>query len=193
MNDVNRVVAIPYDNSLYPGTFREILDDDAPPVLYALGNLDLLGRQKLAFFCSRKCPGRLILRSIDLANELAETEVTVVGGFHTPVEREFLRVVLRGRASAVVCPARSLERMRVAAHLRSSFEDGRVLFISPFDGTVRRPTRESSELRNHVVVALADRVWMCHAEPSGMTERAVRLACVLGKTYLSVEDRTPLR
>lgn len=170
------VIAIEHTDSQHPHGVRTMLGDDAPPTLYALGNLDLLTHSKLAFLCSRKCPGRLILRSVDLANELAESDITVVGGFHTPVEKEFLRVILRGRASAVVCPARSLERMRVAPELRRPFDEGRILFLSPFTGTVHRPTIKTGCARNQLVIALADRILVGHVEPDSMTNRAVQFA-----------------
>jgi len=39
--------------------------------------------------------------------------VTVISGFHTPVEKECLRILLRGSQPVIICPARSIEGMRI--------------------------------------------------------------------------------
>lgn len=50
----------------------------------------------LALVCSVKCPGDLILKTYDLAQQLREAEVTIIGGFHSLMERECLTILLRG-------------------------------------------------------------------------------------------------
>ncbi|HEY5910764.1 MAG TPA: hypothetical protein VJA21_09200 [Verrucomicrobiae bacterium] len=83
------------------------------PEVTVLGDPALLRRQKLALFCSVKCPGDLILRAYDYAKKLRDDGVTVIGGFHSPVEKECLRILLRGTQPVIICPARSLANMRV--------------------------------------------------------------------------------
>lgn len=51
-----------------------------------LGDLNILNQQSLALFCSVKCPGNLILQTYDLAQRLRKSGVTVIGGFHSPME-----------------------------------------------------------------------------------------------------------
>ena len=70
---------------------RRLLPGWHDPV-YMLGNQELLQAQKLALFCSRKCPGNLILKAYDLARSLRDAGTTVISGFHTPVEKECLRI-----------------------------------------------------------------------------------------------------
>lgn len=60
----------------------------------------------LALFCSRACPGSLILRACDLAVALRDARVPVIGGFQTPVEREMLDVLLRGDGLVTIVEAR---------------------------------------------------------------------------------------
>lgn len=73
-----------------PAGVRTYLGPSAPRAIAALGNLDILHRPKLALFCSIKCPGRLILRTYDLAQALRDAGEVVIGGFHSPMERECL-------------------------------------------------------------------------------------------------------
>ena len=64
--------------------------------VWAIGNLQILEQPLLGFFCSTKCPGEIILRTYDLAIALREAGVPMIGGFHTPMEKECLALLLRG-------------------------------------------------------------------------------------------------
>src|SRR5216117_488267 len=124
----------------YPPTLREYCGERAPTTLTALGNLDVLQRRKLALFCSVKCPGNLILQTYDLARALRDAGVTVISGFHSPMEKECLTLLLRGAQPVIVCPARSIERMRVPAVWKAQLAEGRLLLLSPFGEKLRRVT-----------------------------------------------------
>ncbi len=154
----------------YPPALLAGGEQSAPP-LQALGDIGLLQGPLLALFCSKRCPGRLILEAYDLAQRLRQSGRAVVGGFHTPVEQECLRVLLRGPAPTVVCPARSLERLRLPAAWRGPLEGGRLLVLSPFPAHISRATADSAERRNAFVAALAAQVLVLHAAPGSKTER----------------------
>ena len=61
-----------------------------------LGRLSLLDEPLTALFCSQRCPGDLVLKTYDLARAMRDAGVPVIGGFQTPMERECLRLLLRG-------------------------------------------------------------------------------------------------
>jgi len=70
------------------------------PALGLVGAAELLRRPLVALFCSRRCPGELILRTYDLARRLRDAGVAVISGFHTPMEREALHFLLKGQPAA---------------------------------------------------------------------------------------------
>ncbi len=72
------------------------------------GDLLILDITLIGFFCSVYCPGDAILKTYDLARMLRETDVTIVGDFQAPMEKECLDLLLRGSVPMVVCPARGL-------------------------------------------------------------------------------------
>jgi predicted Rossmann fold nucleotide-binding protein DprA/Smf involved in DNA uptake len=72
----------------FPAALTHFLGDSAPESITARGNLDILRKPILALFSSVRCPGDVILRLFDLAKELRKREITVISGFHTPMERE---------------------------------------------------------------------------------------------------------
>jgi predicted Rossmann fold nucleotide-binding protein DprA/Smf involved in DNA uptake len=153
-----------------------------------LGNPDVLNHKKLAFFCSVKCPGHLILKAHDLSQSLKQTGVTVVGGFHSPVERECLTILLRGSQPIIVCPARSLKGMRMGREFEKPLEEGRVLFLSPFKESQGRNTVETATERNRFVAALADAVFIVHASPNSKMEKFCHEVVRLGKDLYTFES-----
>ena len=103
---------------LYPAALQTHLGHSAPAAIAALGDLHILQRKSLALFCSVKCPGNLIVQTYDLAQKLRAAGVTVIGGFHSPMERECLRILLRSPHPVIICPARSLPK-RLAPEFRN--------------------------------------------------------------------------
>src|SRR5439155_817832 len=114
---------------------------DQLAVCASLGHRELLGHAKLGLFCSVRCPGALIVQTYELVRDLRDAGVTLLGGFHSPMEQECLRLVLRGGSPVIVCPARSVEDMRLQPEWKAPLQAGRLLLISPFPAHVHRVTR----------------------------------------------------
>ena len=111
----------------------------APDQLSALGNLDLLPLPKTALFCSTRCPGNFILTAYDQAANWRDAGRCVISGFHSPVEKECLKILLRGSQPIIVCPARSLPQ-RVPPDWEKPLAEGRLLILSCFNESERRVT-----------------------------------------------------
>ncbi|MDP2605510.1 MAG: DNA-processing protein DprA [Deltaproteobacteria bacterium] len=159
----------------WPADLGKRLGSDAPSRLWAIGNVEILGKRKVGLFCSVRCPGDAILGAYDSARKLRDDGVTVVSGFHSPVEKECLRILLRGKQPIIICLARALEKFRLPAGWRSAVDAGRLLLVSPFEKRPRRPTTESAQRRNEIVAALSDEVLIIHAEPGGSVARISEL------------------
>ena len=153
----------------YPVALKTHLGDRAPELVSALGNLEILQRKPLALFCSVRCPGNLIVQTYDLAQKLRRAGVTVIGGFHSPMERQCLATLLKSPHPVIVCPARGLPK-RVPPEFRRPLEEGRLLLLSPFDDAVNRADEETARQRNRFVAALADQVFAAYAAPNSHTE-----------------------
>ena len=158
------------------------------PEFKSRGNLHLLEEPLTAFFCSAQCPGDLILKTYDLARSMRDAGVAVIGGFQTPMERECLRLLLRGNQPVVICPARSVENMRIPADWRPGLEEGSLLVLSPFPPHQRRPTVETAERRNDLVVSLASQALIPHAATRGKTESLARRLVTMGKPVLTLDS-----
>jgi predicted Rossmann fold nucleotide-binding protein DprA/Smf involved in DNA uptake len=182
------VIRIQKGDSHYPPGLRACVGEHAPATLRCIGNIELLKFEPLALFCSNKCPASLILQTYDLAKRLRETGRLVIGGFHSPVERESLNLLLRGNGPIIVCPARGLERMRIPAQYQAPLAQNRLLLLSPFPGKVRRADSRTATTRNGVVAGIAQNVFVAHAEPGSKTYRLCQDTVRWGKNLYTFED-----
>lgn len=172
----------------YPTVLNKYLGNNAPESITALGNTDILRQKMLALFSSVKCPGKLILQTYDLMQDLKETNVTIISGYHSPMEQECLTILLRGNNPVIICPARSMEAMRIGDKIKKPLETGRLLILSPFAKKNNRITSTTSFLRNRFIGALADTIFVAHAEPNSKTEQFCREIVVWGKLIYTLSD-----
>lgn len=164
-------VLIP-DHPHWPPKLADRLGPKTPRELFALGNPALLAEPLTALFCSTRCPGETILRAYDQAAHWRDTGRAVIGGFHSPMEKECLRILLRGPQPVVICPARGVPA-RLDPELRDPLAAGRLLVLTAFPASVSRATGALAARRNLLVAALAADVWIAHLTPGG---RMARLA-----------------
>lgn len=169
-----------------PAVLRRAIGAGGEAPVALLGDPAILGGRLIGFFCSVRCPGDVILKTFDLARSLRDAHVTVVGGFQSPMEREFLNLLLRGSAHVIVCPARGLDRMRIPRDWKEPIGDGRLVILSFFDDRIRRPTAATAAERNARVADLADVVLIAHAELGGKTEALCRDAIGDGKPVFAL-------
>lgn len=181
MKEVSRVETvnmqrIVHGDNDYPTILQDRLSDDAPACLYVMGDVSILRRRLLGLVCSIQCPGSIVIKTLDAVRALRNAGVAVVGGFLSPMEKECLDILLRGKQPVIFCPARRLTGLRLTQKARQALKEGRLLILSPFAHSVRRTTAAHAVLRNNLVAALADAMWVPHAAPGGKTWETVHRA-----------------
>ena len=170
---ISPFVSIESGTPAFPALLQLRLRDSAPSKLTALGSLALLALPKTALFCSARCPGSVILPTYDQAARWRDAGRCVISGFHSPVERECLRILLRGTGPVILCPARAMLE-RLPARWAAAVAAGRMLVLSCFSKSASRVTAELADRRNEFVAALADDVYIAHATPGGRVESIAR-------------------
>jgi len=179
-----------YD-ALYPPPLRSYLADRAPVTITARGDLAILNDNQrhpfLALFCSIKCSEAIILQTYALARALRDAGVTVISGFHSPMEKECLTILLQGIQPVIYCPARSIENLRLHADWKTALHEERLLLLSPFAEKQHRPTTNRAKERNRLVAALADVIFVAYADPAGKTERFCQDVLAWGKPLLTLD------
>jgi predicted Rossmann fold nucleotide-binding protein DprA/Smf involved in DNA uptake len=155
--------------------------------IWAIGDLKILENHLIAFFCSSKSPGQVIVRIYDLARSLRDAGKAVIGGFHSPMEKECLEFLLRGEQPIVICPARSIDGMRLPPAWRKAISGKRLLLLSPFEHSHRRPTNALAETRNRLAATIADTVLVAHATEGGKLEGLCMDLMTLGKSVYTLD------
>jgi predicted Rossmann fold nucleotide-binding protein DprA/Smf involved in DNA uptake len=128
----------------------------------------------------------VILRLYDAAREWRDNGTTVISGFHSPMEKECLEILLRGNQPIIICPARSIENMRLPKSWIAALEQERLLLLSPFDPQHYRVTGDLAQRRNLFTAALADKILIAHIAAGGKTESFAQTIREWGKELLSI-------
>lgn len=180
-------VEISCNYSNYPKQLVECMGINAPKTITAIGNLSLLKNNKLALFCSSRCPGNIIISMHDYVKTLRESEKTVICGFHSSVEKECLRLLLRDKNPVIICPARAIHNMRIPSQWNQPLLEGRLLILSSFQKEKNRLTKDLARQRNEFVAALADKIIIAYASPGGNLESLKQKILIWQKPFLENE------
>ena len=178
----------------YPTGLEKYLKTETPETIWARGNIDLLPGQNAtlngdlwALFCSSKCPGEIILKAHDLAQGFRNAGIPTIGGYHSPVEQECLRVLLRGSQPILISPARSIENMRLKPAWKDALSEERLLILSIFGSRHRRSTAVLANQRNAFVAALADKICIAHAAEDSKILEFAQMVLAWGKPVFTFE------
>jgi len=182
------IVYLNHSDPGYPNGLYRALVEDAPARIAVLGNLEILKEKRTAFFCSSKCSGDLIIKTYDLAKKWRDEGITVIGGFHSPMEQECLTILLRGKQPVIVCPARSIENMRLKSDHRTPLAESRLFFLSPFLEKDKRVTTDLALIRNRFVAALSDDIFVAHAAEGGKIEAFCCELAARGRPLTTLES-----
>jgi predicted Rossmann fold nucleotide-binding protein DprA/Smf involved in DNA uptake len=154
--------------------------------IWAIGNTDLLQTKKLGLLCSVRCPAKIVLKTTDYMRTIAG-KYTIVSGFHSPVEKECLRILLREIQPVVICPARSIDTFTIPKLWEKPLEEEKLLILSMFKKSYDRFNARLAYQRNKFVVILADKVLIPFADKRSKTIELTRFLVSKGKTVLTFD------
>lgn len=121
-----------------------------------LGNKELLNRRKIGFLASRKIASSAILPTLDWAVEISKrTDVAVVSGFHSRLEKDVLKFLLQGKCGIIVVLARGMYR-KLPVVYEKAMNENRLLIIALEKDTVTRVSEYTAHRRNEYVINISD-------------------------------------
>ncbi len=126
------------------------------------GETALLAQPLLGLIASRECPGHVLIETLDRVPEWVKAGRVVVSGFHSPLEQQVLRSVLRRKGRVVKVLARGMTEYRPQPEEREPLAASRMLVITACPPDVRRTTRETALARNRLVLDLATEIAAPH-------------------------------
>ena len=93
------------------------------------GNKDLLDRELVAFFASRNSPSEAFAIARQWAYEISKTDKVVISGFHSPLEKEVLRILLEVKHPVVIALGRKLYK-RIPQEYIDALNEERMLILN---------------------------------------------------------------
>jgi len=140
--------------------------------MFTYGNKKLLNTKPIALFCSVKCPGDKILQTYDQCVKWRKEGQSIISGFHSPMEKECLRILLKGEQPIIISPARGIWK-RIPKEWQSHIDKGRLLIISIFPESVKRMTTQTAIERNQFIIDLSESAFFSYAEPGSKMEALI--------------------
>jgi Zn ribbon nucleic-acid-binding protein len=137
------------------------------------GNTDILKLKKTVFLCSHSIPASAVLKCYDWAIEQIEAENCIICGFHSQLEKDVLHYLLKVNQPIIIALARGLKEKN-EPELIKPLEQGRILIISPFDKTIKRVTEQTAEIRNKMMIELAEKIAVCYVTKGGQLVRILK-------------------
>ncbi len=170
------------DSANSPASLQIYFAQNPSARIFCIGNIEILSDEKIGFFCSSKASGAAILKVFERANLWRKERTTIIGGFHSPLEREVLEILLKGKGRIIISPARSLETMRLPQDWLKAIKENRLLIISPFQ-SVPRVSRMTAAKRNQFVVQIADRIVFGYVSDGGKVEKLQQELVQINKVF----------
>lgn len=142
----------------------------------------------LGLLASRDCPGRVLLDTLEQVPGWVGAGRVILSGFHSPLEQQVLRSVLRRGGRVVKVLARGMADYQPPALEREPLRNGNMLVLTAHPDGQARTTRASALARNRLVLALATDLILPHVAPaSGLAALlAERDGCTSGDASVAV-------
>lgn len=134
-----------------------------------IGNQQFLSIQKTAFLCSRKIPASVVLKCYDWAIEQRVAGNCVISGFHSQIEKDVFHYLLKGKQPIILVLARGLIK-KIEPESRKALDENRLLIISPFEQSITRASEHTAQIRNKLMIDLADQVAAGYIHQGGKLE-----------------------
>ena len=161
-----------------------------PPSLWCRGDPTILNHTLLGIISARQIDSDLALESSQLLEQLVfMKDISFVGGWHSPLEKEALRVLLAQDASIIFCISKSLDRFIPSIEVGSRVGQGLALLLTHCSFKAKRITRDASMRRNELVIELAKAILVLSAPAGSASLKLARSALARGKPVHTLEHR----
>jgi len=198
------------DATEYPARIRDRMGDKAP-VLHCHGPLKLLDRFCLGIIASDNIPGECMLETNQLLFTIRDYALNYVGSWLSIMEMEIFRLSLdapqdpRGIRSTTMLSSRGMEHETWDEYLDDRWgpegpfrdfpqkpeyyrraKEGELLVFSPTEPSLKRMTHANIMLKNLLVCALSNLVFVPYADKPSKTFTTISRALKMGVPLFTV-------
>lgn len=161
-----------------------------PPKLWCSGEPAILTGKLLGILSARQIDHDLALKSSQLLKQVASLKsISFIGGWHSPLEEEALRILLASQAPIVFCVPKSLNQFTPSVEVNNRVHQGQGLLLTHCSAKAKRISRDASLRRNQLVVGLAGALLVLSAPEGSASLKLAKSATHHGKLVLTPEHR----
>jgi len=177
----------------YPWRLKTRLGGYAPPVLYGVGEIDLLSAGGLAVVGSRHVDSQLLDYAMGVGRLCGEAGKTVISGGARGVDQTAVRGSLEAGGAGIGVLANNLGKAALQYDHRDPLLQGRLVLISQFDPDAHFTVGNAMQ-RNKLIYALADAALVvnCDFNKGGTWSGAVEQLDKLRLVPIYVRSKGPL-
>ncbi|MCD6197760.1 MAG: hypothetical protein J7K15_04195 [Deltaproteobacteria bacterium] len=178
---------------------RTLLVSDKKKEIYYAGNPDIVKEYPvIGVLASGKAPGPVVWDSYHLFYALRDSEVTVAGGWHSPLEKGILDALIEGKANIALFAAKGLKVSGFQQKFKLLDRTSRGLMISLFPDSVTKINgTDAPLLRNKLLAAISDILLIPYLKPMGKLFHMLKTeSAFLNKTFIlnhAENDRISLK
>lgn len=151
----NGIWVICRSDAAYPERLKHHLKKQAPPILYGIGEIDLVSRGGLAVVGSRNIDNEGELFTRKVAEESARQGIQIVSGGARGVDQIAMLAALEAGGTVLGVLADSLMNAAVSGKYRRGIREKQLTLISPYNPDARFNVGNAMA-RNKYIYALAD-------------------------------------
>jgi predicted Rossmann fold nucleotide-binding protein DprA/Smf involved in DNA uptake len=148
--------------------------------IFYTGNQSFFELPKVAFLSSRNISSNSVLKCLDWAVEQRNEGVCVMSGFHSSLEKDVLRLLLKGIQPVVLVLGRSLYT-QIPKNFQKPLDEERLLIISPVAQTIHRHSAQSALIRNRYIMRTANEIVFGSLDKKGTLYPLYKKALLEGK------------
>ncbi len=159
------------DKYVYPATLKQNLKIDAPVIIYAKGNLDLIKKKSVAIVGARKSSGIALEFTDNVAKNVVKTGAVVVSGFAKGVDKMALDSTLKYKGKSIIVLPQGIDTYTSKTYY-SHIVNGDVLVISTYHPNSKWSVGLAMD-RNKTIYGLAEEIYAAESNSSGGTWEGV--------------------
>ena len=164
----NEIEVLWLGDSMYPKHMKDTLGKDAPPVLFAHGNLELLKKPSVGFTGSRKASGKGLKITESCSAQLAKQDVCVVSGYAQGVDLVAHRAAVENGGSTIFVLVDGILRYKEKPDVRGLLNWQNHLVISQFPPKLTWSGRNAMK-RNSTIIGLSSAMMLIESAMDGGT------------------------
>ncbi len=164
----------------------ELIYDKKKDIFFT-GNLDIIKKYPvIGVLASGKAPGPVVWESYQFFYALRDADVTIAGGWHSPLEKGILDALIEGKANVAFFAAKGLKARGFQKKFKLLDRTSRGLMISPFpDNVTKINSTEGPRLRNEFLAAISDVLLIPYIKPGGKLFHMLKAeSSFLNKTFV---------